>query len=207
MDGFVPGTDLGRYGAAIFCGGLSRRMGFDKAFLRLADGRSLLAVLAEGLGRRFGEVALVTDDPAKFRALGEVSGFRKIRDLHPLAGPAGALRTALASMDYPKIFVMACDIPSLDISVVDALAAKMESLDADITLPRLGERFEPLFAFYGKKAEAPLLETISAGRLAIREIFPRVRTVFLDLDPLNKTLITNMNTPSEAMDAGCRGSK
>jgi molybdopterin-guanine dinucleotide biosynthesis protein A len=114
-------------------------MGFDKAFLRLADGRSLLAVLAD----RFGEAALITDDPAKFDSMEEVRGYRKIKDLHPLAGPVGALRTAIASMDRPKIFVMACDITRLDPSILDALAKRMWERDADITFPRLGKALSP----------------------------------------------------------------
>ncbi|MDR1297049.1 MAG: molybdenum cofactor guanylyltransferase [Deltaproteobacteria bacterium] len=203
-----PGNDgaatkpapLSKYGAAILCGGLSRRMGSDKAFLRLADGRYLLSVLADELAALFGRVALITNDPAKFLEVDELSRHRRVGDLYPLIGPAGAILTALSVLPNPAVFVMACDMPRIDPSLIRDMAGLMEERSADIVLPRREGRFEPLFAFYGQNARDPLEATIEAGRLAIREIFPLVNTVYLDLEPAGKTLLANVNTPLEARD-------
>gem|GEM_PF-11398 len=191
--------------AALLCGGQSQRMGFDKAlFLKDRAGRSLLASLAGELTGHFGEVILVTNDRQKLAVAPDLAVFKLVEDLQPGLGPAGAILTALNVLPDRPVFVLACDMPVIDWRILTQLLSLMEENQADAALPRHGDHLEPLHAFYGHRCAPILSDSLTAGRLAIRESFPFLKTVFLDLDPTQTApgLFKNLNTPDEARQAG-----
>ncbi|MDR1394681.1 MAG: molybdenum cofactor guanylyltransferase, partial [Deltaproteobacteria bacterium] len=175
-------TDLSQYEAAILCGGQSRRMGRDKAFLRSRQGQLLIHILAEKLAPKFHEVHLITNDPLKFAPYPELAAYPILPDVHPGCGPSGAIRTALLAKPGRTFFITAGDQPALRPDIIEKLAELMIQTQADLVLPRFGHSIEPLHAFYGPGCEPALAETLKAGRLAIREIFPAIKTVYLELD-------------------------
>lgn len=180
-------------------------MGVDKALtLRARDGRLLLAVLAEELSGRFGQVALITNDPAKLEPLAELGPFRREADLHPGAGPAGAIHTALKKLSGQPLFVMACDMPLIDWTIIGQLRRLLEDSQADAAVPRHGERWEPLYAFYGPRTK-PIFQTVlQDGRRAVRDVFAQVNTVYLDLPEgeAAEGLFNNLNTPADLRRTG-----
>jgi len=196
---------LHNYGAAVLCGGQSRRMGFDKALaLRGRDGRPLLAALAGELAGRFREVLLVTNDRAKLAESRELAQYRQAEDLHPGAGPAGAIHTALAACPGRALFIMACDMPVLNWSVVDQMRALMEERGAEVVVPRHGDFLEPLYAFYGPGAEPVFRRGLARGLRKIWAFYPGLKTVPLDLDEpaVASGFLDNLNTPADLRRAG-----
>lgn len=192
-------------GAAILCGGRSRRMGFDKALLlRRSDGRLLLASLAEELASRFGEVVLVTNERAKLAQAAELAPWRLVEDLQPLTGPVGAIHTALAAMPGRPVFIMGCDMPVVDWAVIEKMRHFLDEQQAEAVIPRHGPYLEPLYAFYGPGAEPIFHEAPVAGRLAVRDNYCHLKTAYLDLDRENLAadLFTNINSISDAYREG-----
>jgi molybdopterin-guanine dinucleotide biosynthesis protein A len=193
-------------GAAVFCGGRSRRMGADKAlYLVNRAGQRLLSVLAGELAGRFGEVVLVTDDRRKLAPLAELRSFTQVEDLRPGAGPVGAILTALTSLPERPVFVMACDMPVIDWKTVERLKELMDAAGALAALPRHGGRLEPLYAFYGPGAAQVMALGLDEGRSAVRENLDRMKTVFLDCPGEAGAvpgLFSNLNTVDEARRAG-----
>ena len=197
--------ELKSHGAAILCGGQSRRMGFDKALaLRNRDGRPLLAFLAGELAGRFGEVILVTNDLDKLSGRAELKAYRRAADLHPGAGPAGAIHTALAACPGRALFVMACDLPVIDWPVIDRMRALMDERGADVVVPRHGELREPLYAFYGPGSEPVFRAGLAGGLRKIWAFYPGLKTVYLDLNErdLASGFLDNLNTPADLRRAG-----
>ncbi|MDR1085154.1 MAG: molybdenum cofactor guanylyltransferase [Deltaproteobacteria bacterium] len=192
--------DLKDYQAAILCGGRSLRMGRDKAFLKDKNGRLLLAASAETLAGIFKQVHFITNEPAKLAPYPDLTAYPVWPDLHPLSGPAGAIRTALKALPGQTVFILAGDQPVINASIIKRLAALMAREEADIALPRRGQAIEPLYAFYGPKAEPVLAESLDRGRLAIRQSFPLLRTVYLELR--DEEIFQNLNTPAEASARG-----
>src|ERR1700691_5640250 len=86
----------------ILAGGLSTRMGRDKARLRLG-GKTLL--------RRVRDVAAQTQWPAR--------GIR--RDLVARCGPLGGVYTALQTTSADNVLFLACDMPFVTIELVERL--------------------------------------------------------------------------------------
>ncbi|MDR3038720.1 MAG: formate dehydrogenase accessory sulfurtransferase FdhD [Candidatus Adiutrix sp.] len=200
---------LEQYGAAVFCGGRSRRMGADKAlFLVDGEGRGLLAALAGELAGRFGQVILVTDDRRKLAAAAELRRFPQVEDLRPGSGPVGAILTALTHCPDRPVFVLACDMPVVNWAIVSRLKELLDLTGAKAALPRHGERPEPLCAFYGSGAASVFARGLAEGRLAVREHFPDLQPVFLDLpEPVGASdpaaaPFTNLNAVAEARRAG-----
>ncbi|MDR0882219.1 MAG: formate dehydrogenase accessory sulfurtransferase FdhD [Candidatus Adiutrix sp.] len=170
-------------GAAILCGGRSRRMGFDKALLLCRpDGKLLLSALAEELAGRFPEVILVTDELTKLARVAELAPYRMARDICRQAGPSGAIYTALAALAGRPAFIIACDMPVINWEVIEKMKALMDRSGAEVVVPRHGPYLEPLYGFYCR-ATRPVFQKAAAGNKAIRDSFNLLKTAYLDMDP------------------------
>jgi molybdopterin-guanine dinucleotide biosynthesis protein A len=95
---------------AMLAGGMSRRLGTDKALLRLAGGGPTL------LQRAISACAGLSNDrfivaPAD-RGYAE-SGLRVVADRYPGEGPAGGVISALAAARHDYCLVLGCDYPFL----------------------------------------------------------------------------------------------
>lgn len=139
----------------VLAGGLSSRMGRDKALLPWR-GRPLLAHMIE-LARA--AQASVT-----------ISGPRNLYgdfgvcwpDLFGRIGPLGGIGSALRQSREPKLLVLGCDLPFIDPRFLRRLWN--ESQAHDWTLPESSPgRIEPLCAVYSKLA-LPAIERAIAGR-------------------------------------------
>jgi molybdenum cofactor guanylyltransferase len=94
------------FGAAILCGGASRRMGRDKATLAV-DGVAMAARVADACRRAgAGAVAAVGGDPAGLQRL----GLEVVEDDEPGAGPLPATLTALRWSPTDVVVVLSCDL-------------------------------------------------------------------------------------------------
>src|SRR5262245_11687956 len=100
---------------AILTGGLSTRMGRDKATLRMPDGRLMMQHVIAALERVCPQVVIV----------GPTDGLHlAIHDLRPQCGPLGGIESLLASgiaNDY--YLICACDAPLVSIDLLKTLAA------------------------------------------------------------------------------------
>lgn len=97
------------FGAIILCGGGSRRMGRDKALLRL-DGVRAVEVVA-GLARAAGAAAVLT--------AGADHGLDWVPDPSPGGGPVGGVLAGLAALvehGLHRALVLAVDAPTLTLA-------------------------------------------------------------------------------------------
>jgi molybdenum cofactor guanylyltransferase len=95
---------------ALLAGGTSRRLGHDKALIRLVEGGPTL------LERAVSACAGLSDDlfvvaPADRRYAG--LGVRVVPDRFPGEGPAGGVISALGAASHPCCLVLGCDYPFL----------------------------------------------------------------------------------------------
>jgi len=121
----------------VLAGGQSRRMGRDKALLRLDDGRTLLERTVRVL-RTVGldDVVLSVSSPERALALREaapsVAALPVVADDAPGRGPLGGLAAALRARPGHAVLLVACDLPHLDGHalrlVVDAYLLPLPSL-------------------------------------------------------------------------------
>jgi molybdopterin-guanine dinucleotide biosynthesis protein A len=179
--------------AALLLGGESRRMGCDKARLEIA-GVALATRTARLLADHFEDVLLVGGAPPA-----DAPG-RRVADPE---GPPCALRGlvgALAAARSERVLVVATDLPRLAPELLLALVAWP---DADVVLPAVEGRLEPLCALWARAAALPVArEHLAAGRLALHELVAALRAERLAGDDLRAVdpegaMLANANTPED----------
>jgi len=179
---------------AIMAGGLSRRMGRDKAALPVAGvpmlDRVVRASLATGLpvmvvGRR--GVAGIDDAAC-------------IEDEAPGSGPLGAIATALRAAGGP-VLALACDMPLLSSGAIGWLAAmapRIGSADGVVTMN--AGRPEPLFSIYAPSALGAIDRLMEREELAVRSLLSGGDFLRADLPGHLRGAIRNINTPGDLLD-------
>jgi molybdenum cofactor synthesis domain-containing protein len=114
-----PDVPLAEVTAAILAGGHSRRMGQDKALLQYRNGKLIEAVYAV-LARLFQEILIVAKRPELYRFLPA----RAVTDALSGDGPLVGIHAALQAATTPFVFVVGCDMPSLQPSLIRDLAGR-----------------------------------------------------------------------------------
>jgi molybdopterin-guanine dinucleotide biosynthesis protein A len=175
--------------AIIMAGGSSRRMGTDKSMLEI-KGRPIIERTCKRLAGCFEQILISTNELDKFKFL----GFQIVPDKVPEQGPLMGIASALEASGNEINFVIACDIPQIEIRDVRRILTEAVSSDADITVPVSSDgKYEPLFAVYRKSALNAINKVLSSGGRKISDVFNlcKVKKVELGLN------LVNLNTMTE----------
>ena len=177
----------------VLAGGLSSRMGRDKAMLT-AHGSTLLELAVREVLAAAGNVTVIAppDRYAKF-------GWLLIPDLQPGQGPLGGILTALTHSQADWNLVVACDMPAIKSPFLRQLLQQAEASDADCLIPQnaMG-RLEPLCAVYHGRCLAAIARAMQAG---VRKVTTGLRELRVAaFQPTTPDLFTNLNTPQDWSD-------
>ena len=191
-----PGVPLTEVTAAILAGGHSQRMGQDKALLRYRDGKLIEAVHAV-LARLFREVLIVAKQPELYRFLPA----RAVTDALPGDGPLVGIHAALQAATTPFVFVVGCDMPSLQPNLIRDLACRPRRYD--VVIPAIqDDQLEPLHARYSTACLPEIESVYRDGPCAVPAFFDRVQTLIVprtELEARDPELqsFRNVNTPED----------
>lgn len=164
--------------AAVLAGGMSRRMGTDKALLPLRPGDPpLAAVVLERVAAVADEVFVVSPARPGYDGF----GVPVVPDRWAETGTLGGIATALAVAAHEHCLVVACDLPFLSVPLLRRLAA--EPRDYDVLVPRLpgesrqgaGLVFQTLHAIYGRRCLPAIARRLAADQRQVIGFFPEVR--------------------------------
>lgn len=193
----------GRILGAVLAGGLSSRMGREKALLGL-DGRPLLAHVLDRLAPQVDAVVLnANGDPARFAAFAlpvipdspAPSGIPPCEATGPLAGIAASLRWA-ARHGFAMLATCPSDAPFLPRDAVRRLAGAIGPEGAACL--STGRGLEPLVAIWRVDALAAVEAALSVGDFAVRAALARAGFAVLppqDWGPDES--LSNLNTPED----------
>ncbi len=110
-------------------------------------------------------------------------------------GIASALEASANELN----FVVACDIPDIDIGCVRRMLMLARESQADIVIPTTTEkhdtRYEPLFAVYRKSALEAMNKVLSSGGRKISDVFTLCKVEYVKLD--SAQWLVNINTMAE----------
>jgi molybdopterin-guanine dinucleotide biosynthesis protein A len=164
-------------------------MGADKGLLPVG-GRPLILHVIDQLRGRFREVLVSANDPAAYA----FTGLPLVRDREPGQGPLMGIASALEASRSDTLFVVACDIPEVDLPLARRLLA--EASRYDCVVPRRGpDLLEPLFAVYRRSALPAIREALAVGERRIRRVFPRLRMRIVDAG--DDARLENLNSPAD----------
>lgn len=183
--------------AAVLCGGKSRRMGFDKAFL-MEDQQYLLLETAKELQSLFEQVVLVSNTKAKFEGRPDFAKLPVLEDRYVEKGPMGGISTALEQIQTEYAFVMACDMPLPDVGLIGRMYRKLGQ-EQVLVCSHQG-KLEPLFAFYHKSCLPVFKKQIEKGELKPRSAFPALQVELYCLNDEEMNAMVNLNTPEDVRE-------
>jgi molybdopterin-guanine dinucleotide biosynthesis protein A len=183
--------------AIVLAGGDSRRMGHDKALLRLG-GRSVLERTAQELATVADEVIIAARE-RPVQPLGTVNT-RWVPDFPGVAGPLAGLAAGLAAASHPAAFLVACDMPFLNGRLLSFLAESRGESDA--VVPLCDGRPQPLHAVYHRRSLPTIVTLLRLGARSFEPVLPRLLVRYVpedrcrEIDPAGLSWF-NMNTPEE----------
>lgn len=190
-------SESARRGAIILAGGDSKRLGQPKALLDF-HGRPLIEVMVNRLSIYFQEITVVTDRPDLYNRLPvHLSGdLLADQQKSPLIG----IHAGLTVSDLPFQFVVACDMPMLNLDLISYMARFAPDYDA--VVPRVGSYYQPLHSFYSRACIDIIDKQVQLGRYKVTDFYANLKKRFIEndeimrFDPDQESFI-NINTWSD----------
>ena len=184
--------------AVILAGGKNSRMlGEEKAFLEI-EGRPIIARIIEKLKTYAREVILVTnssfDKYSKFVAADNV---KLVKDKIPNKGPLMGIYSGLKASAFHYSFIVACDMPFINEALIRHMIVSIDNYD--VIIPKIDEKFHPLFGIYSKNCIPVIEELLKQDSLRVLNLFPHVKCRFLlrqEIETFDEGLLSlvNINT-------------
>ena len=180
----------------ILAGGSSRRMGTNKALLKMGDS-PLIEGIYRTLAALFHEVIIVTNTPDEYAFI----PCRKVADIFPDVGAIAGLHAGLTASRAERAFVTACDMPFLNPELIRQLCGCTEEVDAVVPVNAEGLR-EPLHAVYKRNVLETARQVIEQGEKSILIVLDRIRTRLVTPEAMDsisaaEESFRNVNTPEE----------
>ena len=181
----------------ILVGGASRRMGQDKAQLRLGANTVLQRIAAE--------LAVAVCSVTLVGARQEYPDVQlpNVPDVHEKWGALGGIHAALSAAETDWIIVIACDLPFVTRQLFERLKSFVgRSADAIVPLEADG-RPQPVCALSRRESCLPEIERlVSAGEHTPRALLAKVRTRYVQFPELSdlsgaENFFLNLNTPED----------
>ncbi|HPO11992.1 MAG TPA: molybdenum cofactor guanylyltransferase [Candidatus Hydrogenedentes bacterium] len=173
----------------VLAGGKSRRMGSDKSLL-LFMGKPLIQHICVQVAPHFDELLIAGGKERQLHFLNA----RIVPDEISGQGPLRGIASALADSHHDLNFVIACDIPWVNFTLLRNLLREANNCDWVIPITAEGH-YEPLFAVYRKSALPGMRQALEEGERrvvgALRHC--RVKTVCIP----SSDGIKNINTKDD----------
>jgi len=185
----------------VLAGGKSRRLGTDKALLRIR-GEWLLQRIVNQLAVLTDDLFVVANESEKLRAL----GVRIVPDARAGGGSLIGILSGLQAMRYERGLFVACDMPFLNLELLRYMI--LLSPGFDVVIPRIGDELEPLHAIYDKSCVSPIVQALDRKAWRVIHFFAMVRVRYVDqpeieaFDPQHRSFV-NINTPADLEEAAC----
>ncbi|MBC8458726.1 MAG: molybdenum cofactor guanylyltransferase [Deltaproteobacteria bacterium] len=193
--------NIDNFTGVIPAGGQSRRMGRNKAMLKIGNHTIVERVLA-ALKEVTATQLLVTNSPEEYAFL----NIHKKSDIFPKKGALGGIYTGLAASETPYCLVVACDMPFVNPKFLQYMAQRIEGYD--IVIPQHSKGYEPLCAIYAKTCMPHIEALFLADCLKIIEVFPRVSVRIITETEIHAFdqdgwMFFNVNTEEDYQQALC----
>ncbi|MGO4530648.1 molybdenum cofactor guanylyltransferase [Paenibacillus sp. 2TAF8] len=196
--------DAEKWTGIILAGGLSSRMGTNKALLKL-NGSAVLTHMNNAIRPAVSRIVVAAGpSEAIYTALGD-EDFECVKDAYPGKGPLAGLHAALTVSHTEWNLVSACDMPLLQTSFFNGmkrLAAQYPT--CSVIVPRVEGRIHPLAGVYHRRVLPLLEQCLIHDRLRVIGWLEEIGCQFVETNELEQVGIghaelqlSNMNTPEE----------
>ena len=184
--------DVENFAGAVLAGGLSTRMGSDKAFLEIAGSpilsRTLTALNLAGVGR----ITVVGGNRKRIKSLGHSF----LKDEYPQEGPFGALLTSLGwglRESATHVVVLACDMPNISEKSVKILLEKALLSPEFLILPVLNQKPQWMHACWPVSFYSLLLREFKNGERALWRAIDKTSVPVLEVSDIEPQLLLDID--------------
>lgn len=183
----------------VLAGGLSRRLGRDKAVEPIA-GEPLIARCIGRLSAVADEIIVVVNDVDRGNRLPLPSACRVVVDVYADSGSLGGIFSGVSAMGGEWGVVVACDMPFLNIALLKHMLSLRDGFDA--VVPVLDGRPEPTHALYSKACLSHIECRLQAKDLKIARFFDDVSIRYVSQEEVDAhdpdhLSFFNVNTQSD----------
>ena len=201
----MSGASVGRIAGVVLAGGLSRRMGRDKAGV-LVRGRSLMARTCDRLAPQCARLAISRHAGGAHR-----SGLAYPTIADGIAGHAGPLAGILAALDWSAaddptathVVTVAVDTPFLPFDLVTRLVAARDGRQLSIACAMSGGRIHPVAALWPVAIRGALRTCVAVDEIRrVTTILDRFGFATAEWPSEPYDPFFNVNTPEDAVRAG-----
>ena len=174
----------------VLAGGFSKRMGTDKAGLKLG-GMTLLELQVRKL-QQIGITDIMVSRYGK-----PVEGTRAIEDIYPHKGPMSGIHACLKAAKSEACLVVSVDVPLFP---AEWLGHLIQAHGGPVTMLSHGDELEPLLAVYDTSLVSMAEELILSGDRSVRSLFAGMEVKKLEYtgDP---DFLLNCNTQEDFQKA------
>jgi molybdopterin-guanine dinucleotide biosynthesis protein A len=166
----------------ILAGGKGLRLGQSKA-LQVIEGKSLIQWVVDRLAILSTEIIVVTAH-GKAIPCSSTIRIKTVADIYPSKSPLVGIYSGLIASVCPRAIVVGCDMPFLNIGLLDYMSQICSSFD--VVVPQIKDKLEPLCAVYSKNCVAPIQWLLEQNELRIRKLFSMVKVKYVEEDELNR---------------------
>jgi len=186
--------------AIILAGGQSKRMGFDKQFLRIDD-RWIIDLQINRLKGLFKEIIIVTNKSEEY----DHYSYKIVEDEIRNFGPLGGIHAGLKHANNHYNYVIACDMPYINIDYIKYMAEQIEAYNGKIeaVVTRFGDWIEPMNAFYSKSLIEKIEKKALEGNRKISILLEEANVFYIEESKARKfssqwEMFINLNNPNDA---------
>ncbi|MDQ0659882.1 molybdenum cofactor guanylyltransferase [Paenibacillus sp. W2I17] len=185
----------------ILAGGLSSRMGTNKAMLEL-NGSVVLQHVTKAMRPAVSRIIVAAGpNVTTYSAM----GYDCVQDHYPRKGPLAGLHAALEASDTDWNLVGACDMPLLQTSFFDGIKKLVESHNSySAIVPRVDGHVHPLAGAYHKRVLLDLEQRLVQDHLRVMRWLEEIGCLYVETEELERAGVhqvamqmSNMNTPEE----------
>ena len=183
----------------ILAGGEGKRLGRDKTEIVLARQESVIETISSKLSTSFEELLMITSQK-KYTHYAHRFAHLKVKihtDIFDARGAIAGVHSGLHHASHQHSFFVGCDMPFLNLSLIDYFKQIVDGNDVVVTQCESG--YEPLHAIYSKSCIPYLTKLIQNNNLRIYDFYPEVRTRIVQEDEVarydpEKLSFFNINT-------------
>lgn len=163
----------------ILAGGKSKRMGFNKAFLKVRE-QYIIEIISTLMKELFERVILITNEPELYKFL----GLELFEDVYAGNGPLGGIHSGLIHSNTEKNLIISCDIPLITREIIQYIVEYPTK--KDIVVPYADCHVQQLCGVYSKSCllaiEALLNEDKNAKKCRVLQLIEINQGEIINID-------------------------
>ncbi len=174
-------------------------MGREKAYLKIGE-RTIIEEQSDTLGRIFDEIIIVANSQNYFKNI----DVKVVTDIIPDSGPLGGLYSGLAVSSNIHSFLIACDMPFINLQLIDYMIKQIG--ENDIVIPLSSKGIETLFAIYSLNCLETIKRQIEFRKLKLLDILSFFKVRYISQEEIEKfdpkeSSFFNVNSPKDYEEA------